>query len=83
MTEEGYIAGLQVSELVGLRWRNFTPGNLTGQISVVGKGDKSRHILLPQYLWQELMDYRRDALKDAYVFKRRKGKDKPLPAPYL
>lgn len=83
-----YVAGLRVSELVGLKWRDFTPrdgalaptvGDRTGQITVVGKGNKSRHVLLPEYLWQELMDYRGYAPKDAYVFKSRKGKGmKPL-----
>ncbi|SRR5579883_259026 len=69
-----YVAGLRVSELVGLRWRDFTPRERTGQITVVGKGDKSRHVLLPEYLWQELINYRGEALKDAYVFPSRKGK---------
>ncbi len=74
-----YVAGLRVSELVGLRWRDFTERDLTGQITVVGKGNKSRHVLLPEYLWVELMNYRGEAPKDAYVFKSRKGKGlKPL-----
>lgn len=74
-----YVAGLRVSELVNLKWRDFTERNLSGQVSVVGKGNKSRHVLLPEYLWQELMDYRKDAPKDAYVFPSRKGKGmKPL-----
>jgi integrase/recombinase XerD len=74
-----YVAGLRVSELVGLRWRDFTQRDRTGQITVLGKGNKSRHVLLPEYLWQELMDYRKDTPKDAYVFPSRKGKGmKPL-----
>lgn len=73
-----YVAGLRVSELVNLKWRDFTPRDRTGQVTVVGKGNKSRHILLPEYLWQELIDYREDAPKDAYVFKSRKGKNQPL-----
>ncbi|MBD2207824.1 tyrosine-type recombinase/integrase [Calothrix sp. FACHB-1219] len=74
-----YVAGLRVSELVGLRWRDFTVRDRSGQITVVGKGDKSRHVLLPEYLWVELMNYRKDAPKDAYVFPSRKGKGlKPL-----
>ena len=74
-----YVAGLRVSELVNLRWRDFTPRDRTGQITVVGKGDKSRHVLLPEYLWVELVNYRGDAPKDAYVFLSRNGKGmKPL-----
>ena len=74
-----YVAGLRVSELVGLRWRDFIPRDCTGQVTVVGKGNKSRHILLPEYLWVELINYRGDAPKDAYVFPSRKGQGlKPL-----
>ena len=73
-----YIAGLRVSELVNLRWRDFTERDRTGQITVVGKGDKSRHVLLPEYLWVELVNYRGDAPKDAFVFKSRNGLNKPL-----
>ena len=74
-----YVAGLRVSELVGLRWRDFTPRERTGQVVVVGKGDKSRHVLLPEYLWVELINYRGDAPKDTYVFPSRKGRGlKPL-----
>ena len=74
-----YVAGLRVSELVGLRWRDFIPRDRTGQVTVVGKGNKSRHILLPEYLWVELINYRGDAPMDNYVFPSRKGKGlKPL-----
>lgn len=74
-----YVAGLRVSELVGLRWFDFIPRDRTGQVTVVGKGDKSRHVLLPEYLWVELMNYRGNAPKDAYVFPSRNGKGlKPL-----
>ncbi|MBD2207616.1 tyrosine-type recombinase/integrase [Calothrix sp. FACHB-1219] len=74
-----YVAGLRVSELVGLRWRDFTARDRTGQVTVVGKGNKSRHVLLPEYLWVELMNYRGEATKDTYVFPSRNGKGmKPL-----
>jgi len=36
-----YIARLRVSELVNIRWRDFTPRSSTGQITVVGKGYRS------------------------------------------
>lgn len=74
-----YVAGLRVSELVNLKWKDFTQRSSTGQVTVVGKGNKSRHVLLPEYLWVELMNYRGDTPKDAYVFPSRKGKGlKPL-----
>ncbi|MBW4642845.1 MAG: tyrosine-type recombinase/integrase [Goleter apudmare HA4340-LM2] len=80
-----YVAGMRISELVGLRWKDFTerdgnaPGAYrTGQVTVVGKGNKSRHILLPEYLWLELMEYKGDAVMDAYVFPSRNGKNRSL-----
>ncbi|BAZ36684.1 phage integrase family protein (plasmid) [Calothrix sp. NIES-4101] len=73
-----YVAGMRISELVGLRWKDFTPRDRTGQVTVVGKGNKTRHILLPEYLWVEMMEYRGDAGECDYVFPSRNGKNKPL-----
>lgn len=69
-----YLTGIRVSELCGLRWRDVIPNRTSGQISVYGKGGKTRRIRLPVELWQELSDFRRDALKDAPVFASAAGK---------
>jgi integrase/recombinase XerD len=69
-----YIAGLRVSELVSLRWRDLQErGEGEGQLSVCGKGSKIRSILLPTAFWLELASLRCDASDDAPVFKSRKG----------
>ncbi len=68
-----YCAGLRVSELVGLTWRNLTPRRDGGQVTVRGKGDKIRSVLLPQYLWDEFMEYRGGAVDGSPVFPSRKG----------
>src|SRR5882672_4087384 len=41
-----YGAGLRVSEVCGLRWRNVRQHGKTGQITVFGKGGKTRSIAL-------------------------------------
>ena len=47
-------AGLRVSEVCGLRWRNLSPRGDAGQITVLGKNGRTRSIALPAALWSEL-----------------------------
>lgn len=63
-----YLTGIRVAELCGLRWRDVIPNRDSGQISVYGKGGKTRRIRIPVELWQELSALKGDALKDAPVF---------------
>lgn len=63
-----YLTGIRVSELCGLRWRDVIPNRNSGQITVYGKGGKTRRIRLPVELWQELMDFKGEVRKDAPVF---------------
>jgi integrase/recombinase XerD len=46
-----YSAGLRVSEVCGLRWNDLVERTEGGQISVFGKGGKTRVILLPAPIW--------------------------------
>ena len=72
-----YRAGLRVSELCDLTWRNLQERNNAGQISVFGKGKKTRHILLDPATWQEITSLKSDqSSPDDYVFQSRKGKGK-------
>ncbi len=69
-----YTSALRVSELVRLTWFNLEPrNNGTGQVNVLGKGNKKRSILLPQSLWTSLMEFRGDAPSTAPVFTSRGG----------
>ena len=47
-----YAAGLRVSEACGLRQRDTQERDTGGQITVVGKGGKTRTILLPRTVWE-------------------------------
>lgn len=66
-----YYGGLRVSELCGLRWRDLTARGEQGQITVFGKGEKTRAVLLPPSLWRELLDVRSRAGDDDPVFRSR------------
>ena len=69
-----YIGGLRVSEVVALRWRDLVARSEgEGQMSIFGKGGKTRVVLLPVSLWQELMSLRSvDNQQDDPVFRSRK-----------
>jgi site-specific recombinase XerD len=70
-----YAAGLRVSELCGLKWRDIQEREGTGQITVYGKGGKTRGVLLSPETWGELISLKsEDVNGDDPVFASRKGK---------
>jgi integrase/recombinase XerD len=68
-----YLGGLRASELCQLTWNNLQLRGNSGQVTVLGKGSKTRSILLPASLWVELMQLRGDAADNEPVFRSRKG----------
>lgn len=66
-----YYGGFRVSELCGLRWHDLQARGEEGQMTVFGKGDKTRAVLLPAGLWNELQEFRCDADDDDPVFRSR------------
>lgn len=69
-----YATGLRVSELCQLKWRDLSQrdgGN--GQVTVFGKGGKTRIILIPQSAWLELQAIRHDAEANDPVFRSALG----------
>ena len=68
-----YGAGLRISEVVGLTWRDCTARDDAGQITVFGKGGKTRVVLLSKTTWKALAELRGDAGTDDPVFWSRKG----------
>src|SRR5262245_31722741 len=69
-----YVAGLRVSEACQLRWRNLHPRGEAGQITVYGKGGRTRAITLPASVWSELTGLRGTAGTDEPVFPSRSGR---------
>jgi site-specific recombinase XerD len=55
-----YTSGARVSELAQLKWCDLAPRGDAGQITVLGKGGKTRSILLKSRTWSLLNSLRRD-----------------------
>jgi integrase/recombinase XerD len=68
-----YYAGLRVSEVCNLTWRNLQERDETGQIAVYGKGNKTRYVLLDADTWREVWALRNHASLDSYVFTSRQA----------
>lgn len=68
-----YASGVRVSELCGLRWRDLQARDGGGQITVYGKGSKTRAIVIPASVWGDLVALRGDAGPDDALFRSPKG----------
>ena len=68
-----YFAGLRVSELCGLKWRDLKARGDGGQITVFGKGEKTRTVLVGAGIWREISGLKGDAKHDNPVFVSGKG----------
>jgi integrase/recombinase XerD len=68
-----YASGIRVSELCGLKWEDAQPRQESGQITVFGKGGKTRTVLLKHSVWQQLLLLKNDAGAGAPIFRSRKG----------
>lgn len=70
-----YSGGLRVSELCALKWKNLRQRGESGQVTVLGKGQKTRTVLLPAGIFHELCQLRGDNGTDDPVFCSREGDD--------
>src|SRR5215212_2083367 len=68
-----YGGGLRISEITGLRWRDLSERDGAGQVTVYGKGGKTRVVLLSGGTWTLLAGLRGAAGPDEAVFRSRKG----------
>ena len=69
-----YAGGFRVAELCSLKWRDLQDRDAAGQITVFGKGGKTRTVLMPQSVWNAVQLLRKDAKDEAPVFRSRKGR---------
>jgi len=72
-----YYTGMRVSEAVALKWRDCSgrrSDGCNGQITIYGKGGKTRNVLLPQKVWKELqaLEQKKKRISDGYVFQSQK-----------
>lgn len=79
-----YVSGARVSELARLRWRSLSERRrdthtMAGQITLLGKGNKSRSVLLPPSVWDDICGLQQSEMTAGYgkpgdpVFRSRKG----------
>lgn len=68
-----YVSGVRVSEICGLKWCDAVPRQEGGQITVFGKGGKTRTVLLQPKVWQQLIALKEEAKAADAIFRSRKG----------
>lgn len=68
-----YVSGVRVSELCGLKWCDTLARQEGGQITVFGKGGKTRAVLLKPKVWQQLLSMKGEAKATDPIFPSRKG----------
>jgi len=68
-----YVSGVRVSEACGLKWCDALSRQQGGQITVFGKGGKTRTVLLKPKVWQQLLSIKGDAKAADPIFRSRKG----------
>jgi len=67
-----YVSGVRVSEICGLKWCDALARPPGGQITVFGKGGKTRTVLLKPKAWQQLQFIRGEAKAADPIFPSRK-----------
>jgi integrase/recombinase XerD len=71
-----YASAGRVSEVCALKWRDVQPSGKSGQVTLFGKGGKTRAVKLSETTWKHLLTMRSDAKKaglDDPVLYSRKG----------
>ena len=69
-----YVSGIRAAELCGLKWRDALPRQDGGQITVYGKGGRTRTVLLKPGVWRQLLSLKSaSATADQPIFRSRMG----------
>ncbi len=63
-----YGCGLRVSEAIGLTWDDLRSHGDGGKATVFGKGSKTRMVLIPDKLWQQVKEFEKYHRVNQYVF---------------
>jgi len=75
-----FYTGLRVSEAVSLKWNSFFQIHGRKQLTVLGKGNKIRTVLVTDVLWKDLEDLRAsiETSENGYVFRSEKDTRRPI-----
>lgn len=68
-----YASAGRVSEVCALTWADVQPNGDSGQLTLFGKGGKTRAVKLSKATWQALQTYRQGARNSDPVFPSQKG----------
>lgn len=68
-----YASAGRVSEVCSLTWADAKPNGDSGQLTLFGKGSKTRAVKLSKATWQALLAYRQGAADNAPIFASQKG----------
>ena len=68
-----YASAGRVSEVCALRWADVQPNGDSGQLTLFGKGGKTRAVKLSKATWQALQAHRQGAGNNEPVFSSQKG----------
>jgi integrase/recombinase XerD len=68
-----YVSGVRVSEVCGLRWCDSLARQEGGQITVFGKGGKTRTVLLKGKVWLQILSLKGEAQAVDPIFRSRNG----------
>lgn len=68
-----YASAGRISEVSALTWADVQPNGDSGQVTLFGKGGKTRAVKLSKATWQALQALRQAAGNDEPVFKSQKG----------
>jgi len=61
-----YYSGCRINELCGLTWRSVKPNKESGQVTLFGKGGKTRAVLLLKRIYQVRSDLRGNVSDNAW-----------------
>lgn len=78
-----FITGIRVSELSSLKWGDLKERSDGGQMTVYGKGQKTRVLLIPEPLWSDLMNFRDSSPDKLFIFRGKNKKTQIHPTTIL
>lgn len=68
-----YASAGRISEVCALKWRDVQPNGNSGQVTLFGKGEKTRAVKLSVETWKALGAMRKGSSMDDPVFRSRRG----------